>query len=521
MKSPHIVFFAIILTLCNISIWSQTSLEDRDKQRQTGLIKTNQKKQEEILQKYNDFVSKAQSRFPGLKISSSPIDLKIAEGISDHNNAPGASEKKSKSISAIASDNFYLQLEPSNQPNVRSQFKVKKGDTLEVVMVLKQDVTDKKEGSHWVLVRTKTKKEGYTKQDLLQPTKLAVKSRDTEGLSLDLTSLPSRVTPEPSITSYTDSKKGKDMWVNASSLNMRGEPDVNGYVIARIPKGIKVSILSSTTTEETIDGISSNWHQVSSVYGNGWVFGGYLSSSEVVSYDVQPGELSFPQENPDELKVGEKRFVRSLNLRMRDEPNDYGSVITSIPGDEKLKIIDTKKEIETISGVRSKWIYVNWNDEWEGWVFGGFVSKERGPLIDSDDISKYFQIPVDNDRYVSSSFGTRVDPVTGKMGTFHSGIDLPAPVGTPIKAVSDGKVWRTITTSGGYGVLTIISHKNNIFTYYAHQSERQVKEGDTVRSGDIIGQVGNTGKSTGPHLHFEVRKGPDQQALDPGAYLPK
>lgn len=87
--------------------------------------------------------------------------------------------------------------------------------------------------------------------------------------------------------------------------------------------------------------------------------------------------------------------------------------------------------------------------------------------------------------------------------------------------MSDGKVWRTTTTSGGYGMLTIISHKNNIFTYYAHQNERQVKEGDTVRTGDIIGQVGNTGKSTGPHLHFEVRKGPDQQALDPDAYLPK
>lgn len=521
MKNLQTVFLTLILTLCNISISSQSNLENRDKERQSGLIKTNQKKQEEILQKYNDFVSKVQSRFPGLKISSSPIDLKMAEGISDHNNAPGALDKKSKSITAIASDHFYLQLEPSIQPNARSQVKIKKGDPLEVVLVLKQDVTDKKEGSHWVLVRTKSKKEGYITQDLLQPTKPAVKSRNTEGNSLDLSALPSRTTNETTNANVTDVKKGKEMWVNASSLNMRGEPDVNGYVIARLPKGQKVSIESSTTNEETIDGISSNWYQVSSAYGNGWVFGGYLSTSEVVSYEIQPGETSFPQENPDELKTGEKRFVRSTNLRMRDEPNDYGSVITSIPGDEKLKILDTKKEIETIAGVRSKWIYVNWNDEWEGWVFGGFVSKERGPLVDSDDISKYFQIPVDNERYVSSSFGTRVDPVTGKIGAFHSGIDLPAPIGTPIKAVSDGKVWRTITTSGGYGVLTIISHKNNIFTYYAHQSERQVKEGDTVRSGDIIGQVGNTGKSTGPHLHFEVRKGPDQQALDPGAYLPK
>lgn len=521
MNRQSLLFFISFLVLCNISILSQSKLEERDKNRQTGLIQSNQKKQEEILQKYNDFVGKVQNRFPGLKISSSPIDLKLAEGIADHNAAPGLTEKKSKSLTAIAAEHFYLQLEPSQKPNLRSQVKVKKGESLEVVMVLKQDISEKKEGSHWVLVRTKSKKEGYTTQDLLQPTKPAVKSRNTEGLSLDFSSLPSRTTPSPTNADYTEMKKGKEMWVNASSLNMRQEPDVNGYVVARLPKGIKVEIQSSTSNEESIDGISSQWHQVSSAYGNGWVFGGYLSSSEVVSYEVSPGELSYPQENPDELKVGEKRYVRSTSLRMRDEPNEYGSVILSIPGDEKLKILDTKKEVETISGVRSKWIYVNWNDEWEGWVFGGFVSKERGPLVDSDDISKYFQIPIDNDRYVSSNFGTRVDPVTGKVGAFHSGIDLPASVGTPIKAVSDGKVWRTITTSGGYGVLTILSHKNNIFTYYAHQNERQVKEGDTVRSGDIIGQVGNTGKSTGPHLHFEVRKGPDQQALDPGAYLPK
>lgn len=158
MKRQNLFSFTIVFVLCNISILSQTNLEERDKEKQSGLIQKNQKKQEEILQKYNEFVGKVQSRFPGLKISSSPIDLKLAEGITDHNNAPGATDKKSKSLTAIASENFYLLLEPSSKPNMHSQVKVKKGDSLEVVMVLKQDVTDKKEGSHWVLVRTKTKK---------------------------------------------------------------------------------------------------------------------------------------------------------------------------------------------------------------------------------------------------------------------------------------------------------------------------------------------------------------------------
>lgn len=208
MKNQRILLTCIFLLFCTSSIFSQTSLEERDKQRQSGLVTANQKKQEEILQKYNDFVNRVQSKYPGLKISSSPIDLKQAEGISDHNSAPGAKDKKSKSISAVASESFYLQLEPIFHPSSRSSVKVKKGDSLEVVMVLKQDVTSKKEGSHWVLVRTKTKQEGYITQDLLSPNKPAVKSRNTEGLSLDLSSLSGRIAESPS-TGYSDSKKEK------------------------------------------------------------------------------------------------------------------------------------------------------------------------------------------------------------------------------------------------------------------------------------------------------------------------
>jgi murein DD-endopeptidase MepM/ murein hydrolase activator NlpD len=314
----------------------------------------------------------------------------------------------------------------------------------------------------------------------------------------------------------------KIFWVNASSLNLRNDPDVNAYIIAKLPKGEKAEVKFSTMETDFVDGLESRWHFVTTNYGAGWLYGGYLSDTEVSSYsNTSENQANYPSENPEDLKPGEKRYVRSTSLRLRDEPNEFGSVIITIPGDEKIQIIDVKKSEETISGVRSKWIYIKWANDWEGWVFGGFVSKEKGQLVMSDDISKYFQIPVDNDRYVSSSFGTRIDPVTGKQGSFHSGIDLPASIGTPIKSVSDGLVWKTITTSGGYGILTIISHKNNIYTYYAHQNLRKVKEGDRILSGDIIGEVGNTGKSTGPHLHFEVRKGPSQEALDPNAFLPK
>jgi murein DD-endopeptidase MepM/ murein hydrolase activator NlpD len=535
-------------------ILAQTNLDTRASDKQNALLEKDKATRERILAKYDQFYTKLKDRYPGLNFKDLPMDLTQAKDVVDHNETPGAGSKKAKVITSYAAENFYLKSEPNLLPKNNLETKISRGEKLEVVLVLKNDGESKKEQPNWCLVRTLSKKEGYIPSEYLSqspvlknespekrmasltpPKSRSVKARGSERPFFDpstgdMTDNVPKYTDIPSVESNENSPpktderfRDKFFWVSATSLNIRENPEVNSVIVDRITRGGKVKVIQSTNYEDTIDGITGLWHQIESGYQKGWVFGGYLSSSEITVYDSNEGQnqSSFPEENPEDLKPGAKRYVRSINLRMRDEPNDYGTVITTIPGDEKIKIIDTKPEIETIGGVRSKWIYVSWDDAWEGWIFGGFVSKDKGQLVDNDDISKYFQIPVDNDRYVSSSYGTRVDPVTGKVGAFHSGIDLPATIGTPIRAVSDGKVWKTITTSGGYGMLTILSHKNNIYTYYAHQNERKVAEGDVVKSGDVIGEVGNSGKSTGPHLHFEVRKGPSQQALDPGAYLPK
>lgn len=86
----------------------------------------------------------------------------------------------------------------------------------------------------------------------------------------------------------------------------------------------------------------------------------------------------------------------------------------------------------------------------------------------------------------------------------HQGIDLPYPTGTPVKAAFDGRV-RLSTYTKGYGNLIVIRHENGLETYYGHLSKRNVSPGDWVASGDIIGLGGSTGRSTGPHLHFETR----------------
>jgi murein DD-endopeptidase MepM/ murein hydrolase activator NlpD len=102
----------------------------------------------------------------------------------------------------------------------------------------------------------------------------------------------------------------------------------------------------------------------------------------------------------------------------------------------------------------------------------------------------------------TSGFGRRRDPFTGRM-TFHPGIDLAAPPGAPIYAPADGVV-RRIRWDRGYGLVLEIDHGYGVATRYAHISKAAVKIGTRVKRGQIIAYVGNTGRSTGPHLHYEV-----------------
>ena len=107
------------------------------------------------------------------------------------------------------------------------------------------------------------------------------------------------------------------------------------------------------------------------------------------------------------------------------------------------------------------------------------------------------------DGWFSSNFGSRIDPFNG-MQTFHEGIDFPAEVGTAVVAAASGKVIEA-GTHPQYGKIVAIDHGNGLVSRYAHASEVYVSEGDLVVRGQKVAAVGTTGRSTGPHLHFEVR----------------
>lgn len=116
---------------------------------------------------------------------------------------------------------------------------------------------------------------------------------------------------------------------------------------------------------------------------------------------------------------------------------------------------------------------------------------------------------------VTSSFGYRRDPFTGG-GAMHSGLDFKGPLGSPIYAAAKGIV-TFVGRKAGYGNVVEVSHGNGLMTRYAHMSRFATTVGSRVAAGDIIGAIGSTGRSTGPHLHFEVRI--NDRAVDPRPFL--
>nr|WP_246187601.1 M23 family metallopeptidase [Ornithinibacillus caprae] len=116
---------------------------------------------------------------------------------------------------------------------------------------------------------------------------------------------------------------------------------------------------------------------------------------------------------------------------------------------------------------------------------------------------------------ITSDFGVRSDPFH-LNDAIHSGIDVRGSIGTPVYAAADGTVTKA-EYYGGYGNTIMIRHSDTYQTIYAHLSEINVDQGETVKKGETIGSIGSTGRSTGPHLHYEIIK--DNEPVDPKTYI--
>lgn len=168
-----------------------------------------------------------------------------------------------------------------------------------------------------------------------------------------------------------------------------------------------------------------------------------------------------------------------------------------------IEAANPKKKI-----VEGAWIFVPLN-----WGFVNASRKNpfiRGPAAVKAYLrSEEFSWPVPASKKVSSPFGKR-------WGRKHTGIDIAARRGSYIVAANDGVVVYS-GKLGGYGYITVIAHKFNFFTIYAHAMRNFTQKDEKVYRGQVIAKVGNTGRSTGPHLHFEIRHNGD--AIDPLDYL--
>jgi murein DD-endopeptidase MepM/ murein hydrolase activator NlpD len=250
-------------------------------------------------------------------------------------------------------------------------------------------------------------------------------------------------------------------------------------------------------------------------------------------------KLDTPMEINDITDINEKRhkdyfqedvvkkiygYVNGDNVNMRASSSIQEAVVGKGEFAEKVEIVVQSKEMDTIGGMKSRWVLVRKANGNEGWIFGVYISdkkpkrrpeKEEMQKESTASSTKGFLVPTQGRR--SSNYGYRIDPVTKRKRSFHRGIDFAAPTGTPIKAAASGIVHRSEYNRNGYGHLVVIKHENDLATYYAHQSKRLVRKGQKVSKGQIIGKVGSTGRSTGPHLHFEVRRG--RTALNPNQFI--
>jgi murein DD-endopeptidase MepM/ murein hydrolase activator NlpD len=227
-------------------------------------------------------------------------------------------------------------------------------------------------------------------------------------------------------------------------------------------------------------------------------------------------DYAFLQEELDQLKIQMKEI--------EDRDNEiYRTIFEAnpIPDSARQKLIDKKKEATLVAKLTNEelnesiikqisLLRARFQTQKNSFNTIETLIKNKEALLAATPAIQ----PVSNRELsrIASGFGTRIDPVY-KTTKFHAGLDFAAPQGTPIYATANGVVSFAGNAGNGYGNHVIINHGFNYETLYGHMVRVKAQTGQRVTRGEVIGWVGSTGKSTGPHLHYEVHK--SGQKLDP------
>ncbi|MBO9681465.1 MAG: M23 family metallopeptidase [Flavisolibacter sp.] len=229
------------------------------------------------------------------------------------------------------------------------------------------------------------------------------------------------------------------------------------------------------------------------------------------------------QENLDDLKDSVLQIQLKMGELERRDNAIYRSIFeaTPLPDSARANFLEKQKEIARVESMKDNELIRSITTSLAGLknriAAQNASYKEIGSLIANKEkllaATPAIQ-PVSNkdlDR-VASGFGYRIDPIY-KTVKFHAGLDFTAPQGTPIYATADGVVKTAGFSDGGYGNHVVINHGYGYETLYGHMYRVKARVGQRVKRGDLIGYVGSTGKSTGPHCHYEVHK--NGRKLDP------
>lgn len=265
---------------------------------------------------------------------------------------------------------------------------------------------------------------------------------------------------------------------------------------------------------------------------------GYIAASIVTGilifaitfrYIDSPKEKLLRQQNDDlkqNYQVMNER-IKQLQLQMDEIANRdnfvYRSIFESspIPDSARVEEMEKKKEVQLVQSmgetalVNSMSAQLNNLSLRMAYQLKSFnaidnMVKNKAKLIAA--IPSIQPVSNRNLKRVASGFGYRIDPIY-KDRRLHPGLDFTAPIGTPIYAAADGVVKDAGFNTGGYGNRVVVNHGFGYETLYAHMVRIKARVGTKVKRGEVIGYVGSTGKSTGPHLHYEVHK--NGTVLDP------
>lgn len=239
-------------------------------------------------------------------------------------------------------------------------------------------------------------------------------------------------------------------------------------------------------------------------------------------YIQSPNEKNLSRQNADlrddyaELQQQVQKLQQKMNELEKRDNDVYRAIFesTPIPDSARLKEMEKNKEIKLVQGMSEQDLVQGLTQQLNGLILRmAFQSKSYN---DIDGMIKNKQKliaaipsiqPVSNKDLtrIGSGFGYRIDPIY-KTTRMHAGLDFTSPIGTPIYATADGVVKEAGFSTGGFGNNVVINHGYGYETLYGHMYRVKARAGQTVKRGEVIGYVGSTGKSTGPHCHYEVHR---------------